>query len=639
MSRTGDAVHNRPPLSGVAPAGVNPDVFHSGQVDAARAHHDVLRGLDGKQVCPFCGSVSERSSVPCQRCGMDNTPDARKATKARIGPWYVLQARNPAAPGMRFETLLSFVRKGRVRARSVVRGPTTHQLWRFAAHVKGLSREFGLCFSCGSAIDTTANICPQCNRLQEPPVNPDVLLEDGSEAAADASRPAVYRELPGPAAADNPAPASEPEPAPKPEDADIVIPALSGFGFDDPEPAPQTSPFSTAPLNSPTAPPSDVAPNGAATSPAKSEPQARPQPQARPSQQQTPAARPAAPEDNPFAISPPRKKGNGDASFLSAKELAAAFKLSFDPSANLDAVDVPDQMPADALPEGPRAGAPRRPQPPAAMAGTLTRPAPAARAGRGGGFRRFVLFCLILVVTGLAVLMWVDPDFRGRSVQWCKSTVAKLHAYGSGTDNQPAGKSAGGGKAGAPAATVERPFDVPDPPASTPVRPSATTAPATPPAESTPRPAEAVPRTAEGNRAAPKDPLPAPPEVRKPASDEGAQPAAAKSAASPASPSTREVVKRPPSAAPAPAPRPSAARPQPPGQGGQPAPPPQSPASAADRQAAADTLYRQGVVAQGRGDYAAAVEAYKALKKLPREYWRNDLDSRLARSETKLKQQ
>ena len=48
-------------------------------------------------------------------------------------------------PGMRFETLLSFVRKGRVRARSVVRGPTTHQLWRFAAHVKGLSREFGLC--------------------------------------------------------------------------------------------------------------------------------------------------------------------------------------------------------------------------------------------------------------------------------------------------------------------------------------------------------------------------------------------------------------------------------------------------------------------------------------------------------------
>ena len=73
------------------------DVFH-GHVDATRAHQEVLRGLDGKQACPFCGSVSERSASPCARCGMDNTPEARKATKARIGPWYVLQARNPAAP-------------------------------------------------------------------------------------------------------------------------------------------------------------------------------------------------------------------------------------------------------------------------------------------------------------------------------------------------------------------------------------------------------------------------------------------------------------------------------------------------------------------------------------------------------------
>src|SRR6478609_11304598 len=169
MSRIGETA-NRP----------HAEVF-SGQVDSARAHQDLLRGLDGKQACPFCGAVSERTSSPCQRCGMDNTPEARKATKQRIGPWYVLQARNPAAPGMRFETLLGFVRKGRVRARSVVRGPTTHQLWRFAAHVKGLSREFGLCYSCGSTVEPTANLCPQCNRLQDPPPNPDALLEASRE--------------------------------------------------------------------------------------------------------------------------------------------------------------------------------------------------------------------------------------------------------------------------------------------------------------------------------------------------------------------------------------------------------------------------------------------------------------------------
>src|SRR5262249_43962189 len=56
-------------------------------------------------------------------------------------------------------------------------GPTTHQLWKRAAEAKGISREFGLCFSCGAEIDTQANLCPSCNRLQEPPANPDVLVD------------------------------------------------------------------------------------------------------------------------------------------------------------------------------------------------------------------------------------------------------------------------------------------------------------------------------------------------------------------------------------------------------------------------------------------------------------------------------
>ncbi len=108
---------------------------------------------------------------------MENSPASRKATKSRIGPWYVLQTRNPAAPGMKFETLLNFARKGRVKPKSIVRGPTTHQLWKFAAQVKGLSREFGVCYSCTGHIEANASLCPQCNRLQDPPANPDVLLE------------------------------------------------------------------------------------------------------------------------------------------------------------------------------------------------------------------------------------------------------------------------------------------------------------------------------------------------------------------------------------------------------------------------------------------------------------------------------
>src|SRR5665213_3200966 len=123
---------------------------------------------------------------------MENTPAARKATKARIGPWYVLQARNPAAPGMKWETLLAFVQKGRVKPQSIIRGPTTHQLWRFAAHVKGLSREFGVCYSCGGAIEPSANLCSQCNRLQEPSLNPDTLLDSPEPEP----RLPVFKEIP-----------------------------------------------------------------------------------------------------------------------------------------------------------------------------------------------------------------------------------------------------------------------------------------------------------------------------------------------------------------------------------------------------------------------------------------------------------
>lgn len=162
----------------------------------ADAAQEIRDALVGRYVCPFCGSMRELAEGPCPRCTMENTTNTRQATKARIGPWYVLQARNPAAPGMKFDTLLAFVRKGRVKPRTIVRGPTTHQLWRFAAHVKGLSREFGICHSCGGAIERTGALCPHCNRPQDPPRNPDVFIE-GQEELPPGQIP-IYREVGAP---------------------------------------------------------------------------------------------------------------------------------------------------------------------------------------------------------------------------------------------------------------------------------------------------------------------------------------------------------------------------------------------------------------------------------------------------------
>jgi len=153
----------------------------------------VRLSISGKHVCPYCGQLRPPNNDPCPHCTMEDSPATRQATKARIGPWYVLQTRNPAAPGMKYTTLLALIHRGHVTPRSVVRGPTTHQLWRFAAHVRGVSREFGLCYSCGGAIENSASLCPRCQRSQDPPPDPDTLLA----AAAARSAPAS----PGPPAA------------------------------------------------------------------------------------------------------------------------------------------------------------------------------------------------------------------------------------------------------------------------------------------------------------------------------------------------------------------------------------------------------------------------------------------------------
>src|SRR5690349_9884253 len=73
--------------------------------DGGRAPAQGAAGLQGRHVCPFCGSVNDAIEGPCPRCTMENTAETRKATKSRIGPWYVLQSRNPAAPGMTHDTL------------------------------------------------------------------------------------------------------------------------------------------------------------------------------------------------------------------------------------------------------------------------------------------------------------------------------------------------------------------------------------------------------------------------------------------------------------------------------------------------------------------------------------------------------
>jgi hypothetical protein len=172
-----------------------------------------------QHICPFCGSSNSDLAKPCPRCTLEDTPATRSATQQRIGPWYVLQSRNPAAPGMNLATLQSLVRKGLVTPRSVIRGPTTHQLWRLAAKVKGVSRELGLCYGCGGAIDPKIDICPHCNRSQAVPTDPNALLELPSRSTqpAAATVAPVMREVPKPAVPPTPPAQARTVPPPAPD--------------------------------------------------------------------------------------------------------------------------------------------------------------------------------------------------------------------------------------------------------------------------------------------------------------------------------------------------------------------------------------------------------------------------------------
>jgi hypothetical protein len=240
-----------------------------------------------------------------------------------------MQSRNPSAPGMKCSTLLALIKKGQITPRSVIRGPTTYQLWRFAARVKGISREFGLCYSCGGEVQRTSTFCARCSRSQELPPNPDALLEHDAQA----SKP-VYREVKSPRP---PTPGEQPRsetPREEPMRPAAEADPLRGPRSQTQIPSAAETMAELAELPSPGSAPSEM----------QSRPRQRPQ-----------------------------------EGVLSARELAAAFSLQYDPT-----MDVP----------GPR------------------------RRGSGVGKRVMAVAAMFMIFGGTAATFYYVPSLRQRIVDW-----------------------------------------------------------------------------------------------------------------------------------------------------------------------------------------------------------------------------
>lgn len=140
-------------------------------------------------VCPFCaGNRSRQRQEKCPRCGLTDTPATRQPTSQRLGPWFYYQPRNPAAPGMNWATLCELIASSKLNRNSIVRGPTSGQMWVLAERCRGVSRELGLCWKCQARIGKSAETCDTCHAVQTLPADVDRLLDPGADPTPRAVR-------------------------------------------------------------------------------------------------------------------------------------------------------------------------------------------------------------------------------------------------------------------------------------------------------------------------------------------------------------------------------------------------------------------------------------------------------------------
>ena len=138
-------------------------------------------GASGDQVawrgeqapCVYCGQVIPREVDRCPHCRMSFSLAVRKASREIIGPWYYLDPRNPSGRGVTFETLVKMTEKGRIRPDSIVRGPTTHQDWMYAAEAPRLAKYLGMCPHCFAEAKPEDTYCTHCQlNMNQRPAEP-----------------------------------------------------------------------------------------------------------------------------------------------------------------------------------------------------------------------------------------------------------------------------------------------------------------------------------------------------------------------------------------------------------------------------------------------------------------------------------
>jgi len=118
--------------------------------------------------CVSCGELVRRSAIVCEQCGQDLSLKMIIKMQAHAGPWYVHEHVRPF-PGVTLERLVRQAQRGVLTATTIVRGPTTHHQWRFAAETPALSKHLGLCWNCQARVNPVDQACAACRvNLDQP---------------------------------------------------------------------------------------------------------------------------------------------------------------------------------------------------------------------------------------------------------------------------------------------------------------------------------------------------------------------------------------------------------------------------------------------------------------------------------------
>lgn len=147
-------------------------------------------------LCPYCGRTQSARNLRCEGCAGHFDPLSLMATQIDMGPWFVRDETRPFRPGCSYEQLKQLIEAKKIHPTTVLRGPTTRQLWSIAQNIPGVAHLLGICHACGDRTGTENTQCQNCGESFSPVEARNTLgLLYPTREAADTARLALERRL------------------------------------------------------------------------------------------------------------------------------------------------------------------------------------------------------------------------------------------------------------------------------------------------------------------------------------------------------------------------------------------------------------------------------------------------------------